>query len=130
MKQVVAVGQVWPIIQGDRVHCIPLAANMAKVQVDTIVDMFRAMEIPHSNEEFSKLCECERNFVMWPKHDIELVDVHDAHASAATVPSRSPALAPFSLAADNSPASVAARLLRPPPQLRRGSATQQSAHHP
>ena len=73
MKHTVATGRVYPIEAGATVHTTPLQPNMAKVQVDSVVEQWGEFAVPFPPEEdVLTLQGCVRYFIQWPKADIEL----------------------------------------------------------
>ena len=87
MTVTVAHGRVHPTNEGATVHNLPIRADMARVQVDDVVEQWAELQVPCPPEpDATKLGQCKLGFIQWPKAEI----VIEGQSSARTSPTANP----------------------------------------
>jgi hypothetical protein len=71
----VAHGRVHPVTKESKLHCVDLPPDMAKVDVNKVLDPFVDLDIDdrHPEPGCNKLGQCKGYVMKWPKDAIKLV---------------------------------------------------------
>jgi hypothetical protein len=71
----VAHGRVHPVTKENKLHCVDLPPDMAKVDVNKVLDPFVDLDVGdrHPEPGCNKLGQCKGYVMKWPKDAIKLV---------------------------------------------------------
>lgn len=71
----VAHGRVHPLTKETKLHCVDLPPDMAKVEVNKVLDPFHDLDVDglHPEPGCNKLGQCKGYIMKWPKDAIKLV---------------------------------------------------------
>ena len=80
----VAHGRVHPITKENKLHCVDLPPDMARVDVNKVLDPFVGMYVAgrHPEPDCNKIGQCKGYVTKWPKDAIKLVGEIHSHNPA------------------------------------------------
>lgn len=95
----VAHGRVHPITPENKMHCVDLPPNLARVELTKVVGNFEDLVLNDPPEEgYEKLGACKGFFLRWPKDAIKLIETSNrATPSPSHTHSQSPRPSPLGL---------------------------------